>query len=210
VERSGAGQGEPQGEVARRGHLGRAPVGRLGTTAVFTDYLAKVSPNGRRARRGQERELATGLGGKGNEGVTGTVKTTEGGIGYVELAYANQNKLSMAELRNKDGSWVKPSLETVSAAAPRPRSRRLPRLDHRRARQGRLADLGLHLAPCLQDQTDPRKGEALVHFSVGRARRTEARRRARLRAAPRPLVKRVEGTLESITVQGKAVLATRK
>src|SRR5712664_4856562 len=67
--------------------------------------------------RGKERELPTGLGGKGNEGVTGIVKQTEGGIGYVELAYANQNKLPVAELKNKSGAFVKPSLESVSAAA---------------------------------------------------------------------------------------------
>src|SRR5437660_3976649 len=89
-----------------------------GTTAVFTDYLAKVSPEWKSGPgAGKNVNWPVGLGGKGNEGVTGTVKTTEGGIGYVELAYANQNKLSMAELRNKDGAWVKPSLESVSAAA---------------------------------------------------------------------------------------------
>ena len=60
-----------------------------------------------------------GLGGKGNEGVTGLVKQTPGAIGYVELAYAIQNKLAVAELKNKDGNWVK--------AVDREHHRRRPR-----------------------------------------------------------------------------------
>ena len=59
----------------------------------------------------------TGLGGKGNEGVTGSVKSTPGSIGYVELAYANQNKLTMAALKNADGVFVLPSIEGTSEAA---------------------------------------------------------------------------------------------
>src|SRR5438128_4334753 len=89
-----------------------------GTTAVFTDYLAKVSPEWKAGPgAGKSVSWPAGLGGKGNEGVTGIVKQTEGAIGYVELAYANQNKLPVAELRNHDGKFVKPSIETVSAAA---------------------------------------------------------------------------------------------
>src|SRR5207237_4490993 len=89
-----------------------------GTTAVFTDYLAKVSPEWKSGPgAGKSVNWPAGLGGKGNEGVTGIVKQTEGGIGYVELAYANQNKLSMADLKNRDGQWVKASLDSVSAAA---------------------------------------------------------------------------------------------
>src|SRR5712672_1031795 len=89
-----------------------------GTTAVFTDYLAKVSPEWKSGPgAGKSVNWPTGLGGKGNEGVTGIVKQTEGGIGYVELAYANQNKLPVAELKNREGAWVKPTLEAVSAAA---------------------------------------------------------------------------------------------
>jgi len=58
-----------------------------------------------------------GLGGKGNDGVTGLVKSTPGSIGYVELVYAIQQKLPTADLKNKDGNWVKASIESVSAAA---------------------------------------------------------------------------------------------
>ncbi len=89
-----------------------------GTTALFTGYLAKVSPAGRTAvGSGKSVKWPVGLGGKGNEGVTGIVKTTPGAIGYVELVYAKQNKLPMATLRNADGEWVAPSMEGTSAAA---------------------------------------------------------------------------------------------
>src|SRR2546430_14972171 len=92
--------------------------GGPGTTAVFTDYLAKVSPEWKSGPgTGKSVNWPAGLGGKGNEGVTGLVKQNEGGIGYVELAYASQNKLPVAELKNRDGAWVKPTLEAVSAAA---------------------------------------------------------------------------------------------
>ena len=83
-----------------------------GTTHVFTDYLAKVSPEWKeKVGAGKSVKWPVGLGGKGNEGVTGLVKQTPGAIGYVELAYAKQNKLPMALLRNKDGAWVKPTMD---------------------------------------------------------------------------------------------------
>src|SRR5262249_33792201 len=89
-----------------------------GTTAVFTDYLAKVSPEWKsRVGAAKSVKWPTGLGGKGNEGVTGLIKSTSGAIGYVELAYANQNKLQMAALKNADGQFVSPSIASTSAAA---------------------------------------------------------------------------------------------
>jgi phosphate transport system substrate-binding protein len=89
-----------------------------GTTAVFTSYLAQVSPAWKeKVGEGKSAKWPVGLGAKGNEGVTGQIKTTPGSIGYIELAYATQNKLPTAELRNKAGKFVGPSLEAVSAAA---------------------------------------------------------------------------------------------
>lgn len=89
-----------------------------GTTAVFSDYLAKVS-SGWKARVGVGKSLKwpRGLGAKGNEGVTGQVKTTKGAIGYLELAYAIQSKLSAAAIENPAGQFVAPSIEAISAAA---------------------------------------------------------------------------------------------
>jgi len=89
-----------------------------GTTAIFTDYLAKVSPEFKSAvGAGKSVKWPAGLGGKGNEGVTGVVKQTPGAIGYVELVYAETNQLAVAQLKNASGIFVAPSLEGVTAAA---------------------------------------------------------------------------------------------
>lgn len=89
-----------------------------GTTAVFTDYLNKVSSEFKdKVGQGKSVSWPGGVGAKGNEGVTGQVKTTPGALGYVELAYAVQNKLPTVALKDKNGDYVKPSIEAVSAAA---------------------------------------------------------------------------------------------
>lgn len=89
-----------------------------GTTAVFTDYLSKVSADWKtKVGQGPSVKWPTGLGGKGNEGVTGSVKNTEGAIGYVELVYAESNKLPVAEIKNEAGQFVKPGIESVTEAA---------------------------------------------------------------------------------------------
>src|SRR5207253_11095371 len=78
-----------------------------GTTAVFTDYLAKVSPEWKSGPgAGKSVNWPVGLGGKGNEGVTGTVHPTEGGHGYGGLAYANQHRLLMADLEHHQRQWA--------------------------------------------------------------------------------------------------------
>ncbi len=87
-----------------------------GTTAVFTEYLKKVSSTWS-AGAGKTVKWPTGVGGKGNEGVTGQVKNTPGAMGYVELTYATAEKLPMAELKNKSGAFVAPSMKAVSEAA---------------------------------------------------------------------------------------------
>ena len=89
-----------------------------GTTYVFTDYLASVSEAWRNGPgRGKEVEWPVGLGGKGNEGVSGQVKQTPGTLGYVELAYAKQNNLAIGHIRNKAGNFVAPEIESITAAA---------------------------------------------------------------------------------------------
>jgi phosphate transport system substrate-binding protein len=89
-----------------------------GTTFIFSDYLATVSPAWLSAvGRGQSINWPVGLGGKGSEGVTGQVKQLPGAIGYVELSYAKQNKLPAALIQNAAGAWVGPSIESVTAAA---------------------------------------------------------------------------------------------
>lgn len=89
-----------------------------GTTSVFTDYLSKVSPEWKqKAGQGTSIQWPTGIGGKGNEGVTGLVKQTPGALGYVELAYAATNQLPYAHVRNKRGIFVAPNTTSVTAAA---------------------------------------------------------------------------------------------
>ncbi|MSR01298.1 MAG: phosphate ABC transporter substrate-binding protein PstS [Gemmatimonadetes bacterium] len=89
-----------------------------GTTFVFVDYLSKVWPEWRtKVGAANAVNWPTGLGGKGNEGVTQQVKQLEGTIGYVELVYALANKLQYASVKNQAGKMVDPTLETVTAAA---------------------------------------------------------------------------------------------
>ena len=89
-----------------------------GTSYIFTDYLSKVSPQWKdQVGKGTAVNWPTGLGGKGNEGVTEQIKQAEGSIGYVELIYAVSNKIPFADLKNAAGSFVTPSLESVTAAA---------------------------------------------------------------------------------------------
>lgn len=89
-----------------------------GTTYIFSDYLSSVSPSWSSSLgKGKEIKWPVGLGGKGNEGVAGQVKQTPGSIGYVELAYAKQNKLAYANIRNAAGRYITPSIASVTAAA---------------------------------------------------------------------------------------------
>jgi phosphate transport system substrate-binding protein len=88
-----------------------------GTTNIFTTYLAKVSPDWeKQVGKGISVNWPVGLGGKGSEGVTGVVKQTPGGIGYVELSYAKENNLPVAAIGNEAGDWVEPSAAGTTAA----------------------------------------------------------------------------------------------
>jgi phosphate transport system substrate-binding protein len=89
-----------------------------GTTYIFVDYLSKVSPTFK-SKVGVATAVnwPVGVGGKGNEGVAGLVKQTPGSIGYVELIYAIQNKISYGMVRNFDGEFVSATLASVTAAA---------------------------------------------------------------------------------------------
>jgi len=89
-----------------------------GTSYVWTDYLSKISPEWQsKVGRNTSVNWPVGLGGKGNEGVTGLVKQTPGAIGYVELIYAVQNQIPYGRVRNAAGVFVKADLAGVTAAA---------------------------------------------------------------------------------------------
>ena len=89
-----------------------------GTTAIFTHYLSEVCPAWKKnVGEGKAVQWPTGIGGKGNEGVANYVKKAKYSIGYVEFAYAKQNRLAHTILRNRAGNFVEPNFETFSDAA---------------------------------------------------------------------------------------------
>jgi phosphate transport system substrate-binding protein len=89
-----------------------------GTTYIWVDYLAKVSPEWKmKVGVGTSPNWPVGVGGKGNEGVSGLVTQSPGSIGYVELIYAVQNKISYGQVQNVKGEFVRASVESVTAAA---------------------------------------------------------------------------------------------
>jgi len=88
-----------------------------GTTYIWTDYLSKISPEWKtKVGTNTSVNWPTGIGGKGNEGVAGQIKQTPGALGYVELIYATQNKMPYAEVKNAAGGFMKPTLESITAA----------------------------------------------------------------------------------------------
>jgi len=89
-----------------------------GTSFIFTDYLTKVNPDwASKVGKASAVNWPAGLGGKGSEGVAGLVKQTPGAIGYVELAYAKQNNMPFANIQNKSGKYITPTLEATTLAS---------------------------------------------------------------------------------------------
>lgn len=90
-----------------------------GSTFIVSDFLSTTSPAWKK-KMGTAKTLrwpGTTIGAKGNDGVTGVIKKTEGSIGYIELAYALKNGLYTASVKNKDGNFIQPTIDTISAAA---------------------------------------------------------------------------------------------
>jgi phosphate transport system substrate-binding protein len=177
-----------------------------GTTFVLSDYLARVSPAWK-AGPGTAKELRwpVGLGAKGNEGVAGQVKQTPFAIGFVELAYAEQNRLSLSALRNRSGAFVVPSVPAIAAAIANVEGR-LPGGDDFRVSVVDGDDAAAYPICSFtwillyREQADATKGKKLVDFIrwalvSGRAD-AEALAYAPL---PSPLAARVEKTLDRLT-----------
>jgi phosphate transport system substrate-binding protein len=143
-----------------------------GTTYVFSDYLASVSPAwATKPGKGKELQWPVGLGGKGNEGVTGQVKQTPGAIGYAELAYATQNKLPMASIRNAEGEFVAPAIESITAAAAGAAGKLPPGTDYRVSivnapGKGVYPISSFTWILAYQKQADAEKGKKLKDFLV--------------------------------------------
>ena len=185
-----------------------------GTTAVFTDYLSKISPVWKdKVGQGKSVKFPAGLGAKGNEGVAGQIKTTPGTVGYVELAYAVQAKLSFAHLRNADGKFVAPSLEGTSAAAAGAMAT-MP-ADYRVSITNATGPTTYPIASftyilVYRDMKNTKKAKALVKFLWWAVHEGQAMgpplHYAKL---PPPLVLKIEATLRSLTANGTTLLATR-
>lgn len=89
-----------------------------GTTYIFTDFLSQTSPAWKAGPgKGKEVQWPVGLGARGNEGVAGQIKSTPGAFGYLELAFAKQQRLGMADVQNADGKFIAPTVEAATAAA---------------------------------------------------------------------------------------------
>jgi len=183
-----------------------------GTTAVFTEYLAKISPEWKSSvGAGKAVKFPIGLGGKGNEGVTGLVKSTPGAIGYVELAYAKQNRMSVASIRNQAGMFVEPSLEGVTSAAAGqklPEDLCLSLVDGTGAKTYPISAFSYILV--YQEQPDATKGKALADY-LWWAIHDGQKLGAALDYAPLPkdLVPVIEARLKTLTAGGKPII-TRK
>jgi len=139
-----------------------------GTTYVWVDYLAKVSAEWKeKVGVGTSVNWPVGLGGKGNEGVAGLVKQTPYAIGYVELIYAEQNKMPYGRVQNSSGQFVKASLESVTAAASgaakaMPADFRVSITNAPGEKTYPIASFTWLLIP--EKISDPKKGKAIVGF----------------------------------------------
>lgn len=179
-----------------------------GTSAVFTDYLSKVSTQWKeQVGAGTSPKWPVGLGGKGNEGVTGQVKQTPNTIGYVELAYAIQNKLPVALLKNKAGDFVEPTFDAVTAAAAEslpttPEDLRVSITDA--GGKGAYPIASYTYILVYKEQRDAAKGKALVDFLWWGIHDGEQFAKE-LNYAPLPteIVNRTEAKINSIVSGGK-------
>ncbi|SPE55571.1 phosphate transporter subunit; periplasmic-binding component of ABC superfamily [Verrucomicrobia bacterium] len=137
-----------------------------GTTYIFTDYLSSVSQDWeRKAGRNTSVKWPIGLGAKGNEGVAGQVKQMPGTVGYVELAYAHQNSLPTAAIKNADGNYVTPSVSSVTqalAAAKAGEDFRFSMNNDPGSKSYPIA--GATWLLVYERQKDPVKGKKLVEF----------------------------------------------
>jgi phosphate transport system substrate-binding protein len=179
-----------------------------GTSAVFTDYLSKVSPEWKeKVGSGTSPSWPVGIGGKGNEGVTGQVKNTPNTIGYVELAYAVKNNLPVALLKNQAQTFIAPTLEAVTAAAAEsvattPEDLRVSITNAAGKDVYPISSYTYILV--YKDEKDATKGKALVDFLWwGIHDGQNFAKELDYAPLPQEIVKRAEAKINSITSGGK-------
>ncbi|MBM4286039.1 MAG: phosphate ABC transporter substrate-binding protein PstS [Deltaproteobacteria bacterium] len=142
-----------------------------GTTFIFTSYLAAVSPEFKEkvgAGKAVKWPAAHSIGGKGNEGVAGQVKAVKGAIGYVEYAYAFQNKIPYAVLQNPAGKFVEPNIETFQAAAANADWSKAPKgfslMLNKQQGDKSWPIVGVTYIMAYKDYADANKGKALLKY----------------------------------------------
>ena len=181
-----------------------------GTSYIFTNYLSKVNAEWEKiVGFGTAVNWPVGLGGKGNDGVAGLIKQTEGSIGYVELAYAIQNKLQYATLKNKDGYFVDADFNTVSAAAEGA-SKNMPSdlraILTNEPGKNAYPISGFTWLLIYKNMNDRKKAESLVRFLHWALEKGEAYAKDLYYAPlPKSVVKLCEKKINSITVNGRAL-----
>ncbi len=183
-----------------------------GTSAVFTSYLSKVSSEWKeKVGEGTSPSFPVGLGGKGNEGVTGQIKQTPNTIGYVELAYAVKNKLPVAEIKNRAGQYIVPNFETVTNAAAEsladtPEDLRVSITDAAGANAYPIASYVYVVI--YKELPDERNGKALVDFLLWGINDGQSFAQPLYYSPlPQEMVKRATAKINSITHNGKILRA---
>jgi len=180
-----------------------------GTTNIWTSYLTAVSDKwAKTVGYGTSVQWPVGLGGKGNEGVSGNVKQTRYSIGYVEEAYAVQNKLPVAQVKNAAGNWMDPTAKAVSAAAAGvtlPADLRIMMVNSANPEAWPVS--GFTWLLVYQQQTDPAKSLALTRLLWWCLHDGQAYAE-KLLYVPLPVdaIKKAEVLLKSITINGAQAL----
>ena len=185
-----------------------------GTTYIWVDYLSKVSSEwDKKVGRGTSVNWPVGLGGKGNEGVSGQVKNQPGALGYVELAYAVKNNLPVASVKNTADKFVAPSIASTTAAAAGA-AKNMPD-DFRVSLTNPPGDEAYPIVSftwllVYKDQPNELKGRALAKFLWWMSHEGQRYADDLLYAPlPTPVVKQIEAKIRQITYQGKPRLVAR-
>lgn len=183
-----------------------------GTTAVFTDFLSKTSPEWKEkvgANKQPSWITGVGVGAKGNDGVTGQVKQIPNSIGYIELAFAKENNLPTALIKNKTGAFVEPNLDNITAAAEAtvkdmPEDMRTQITNAEGANAYPISSYTYILV--YKNQPDAAKGKALADF-LWWAIHDGEKFTKELNYAPLPaeVVKKAEAKINSMTADGKSL-----
>ena len=180
-----------------------------GTTNIFTSYLSAVSPTWKsQVGAANSVQWPTGLGGEQNAGVAGIVSQRAGTIGYVELAYAVQNKLPWAALKNQSGAYVEPSLESTTAAMDGvtiPDNTQVMIVNSQNATAYPIAGMTWILA--YKDQPDAAKAKTLVSllwWNLHDAQKLSAS--VGYASLGQPVITKAEALVKQISVNGQPVM----